>query len=85
MEEREAGRMTDVLTTQVSAALSKLSADQKSATILFAYEPVWAIGTHGIPATAEYADARHKEIKSVSAQILGRNVPCLYGLSLIHI
>ena len=79
LEEREAGRMTDVLTTQVNAALSKLSADQKSTTILFAYEPVWAIGTHGIPATSEYANARHTEIKSVAAQILGRNVPCLYG------
>ena len=35
-------------------------------TILLAYEPVWAIGENGIPATADYADARQAEIIEVA-------------------
>ncbi|WP_297006913.1 triose-phosphate isomerase, partial [Thalassospira sp. UBA6510] len=44
-----------------------------------AYEPVWAIGENGIPATSEYADARQAEIIAVAKDVLGRRVPCLYG------
>lgn len=47
--EREEGRARAVLDAQVRAALGGLSADQKSAAILFAYEPVWTIGANGIP------------------------------------
>lgn len=79
LAERESGRAKDVLATQVRGALSKLSKDQKSAPILFAYEPVWAIGENGIPATSEYADARQAEIIDVAADVLGAKVPCLYG------
>ena len=79
LAERESGRAKDVLATQVRGALSKLSNDQKSAPILFAYEPVWAIGENGIPATSEYADARQAEIIDVAADVLGAKVPCLYG------
>lgn len=79
MAEREAGRATQVLETQVRAALSRLDEKQKSASVLFAYEPVWAIGEQGVPATADYADARHAEIAAVAESVLGRRVPCLYG------
>lgn len=79
LAEREVGRAKDVLAQQVRGALSKLSATQKSATVLLAYEPVWAIGTNGIPATSEYADARQGEISEIAANILGRRLPCLYG------
>lgn len=79
LTEREAGRARQVLETQVRAALSQLSGDQKSATILLAYEPVWAIGVNGIPATSDYADARQAEIIAVAQDVLGRAVPCLYG------
>jgi len=44
-----------------------------------AYEPVWAIGDGGIPATSEYANARHAEIKSIAEDIIKRALPCLYG------
>ena len=64
---------------QVRAALGKLSDAQKSAPILLAYEPVWAIGVNGIPATSEYADARQAEIIAVAESVLGRRIPCLYG------
>lgn len=79
LPEREAGRAAEVLEQQVRGALFKLSDDQKSAEILLAYEPVWAIGENGIPATSEYADARQAEIIAVAQDVLGRKVPCLYG------
>ena len=77
--EREAGLAREVLETQVHGALGKLSEAQKSAQILLAYEPVWAIGANGIPATSDYADARQAEIIDVAQSVLGRRVPCLYG------
>ena len=78
LEEREAGRAHEVLERQVRAALSSVSTDH-DAEILLAYEPVWAIGAGGIPATSEYADARQAEIIEVAQMVLGRKIPCLYG------
>lgn len=79
LAEREAGRAQEVLEAQVRGALGTLSDDQKSAPVLLAYEPVWAIGEGGIPATSDYADARQAEIIAVAEAVLGRRVPCLYG------
>jgi len=79
LAEREAGRAQEVLALQTRAALSKLTAAQSSAPILLAYEPVWAIGDGGIPATSDYADARQAEIIDVAEDCLGRRIPCLYG------
>lgn len=79
LAEREAGRAQEVLDTQVRGALGKLSSDQKCSDILLAYEPVWAIGENGIPATSDYADARQAEIIAVAQDVLGRRIPCLYG------
>lgn len=79
LAERQAGRAQEVLETQVRGALSKLTGTQKQAEILLAYEPVWAIGVNGIPATSDYADARQAEIIAVAKDVLGRKVPCLYG------
>lgn len=79
LAEREAGRAQEVLEAQTRGALSKLTQDQLSAPILLAYEPVWAIGDGGIPATSDYADARQGEIIRVAEDVLGRRVPCLYG------
>ncbi|WP_306258674.1 triose-phosphate isomerase [Pararhizobium sp. IMCC21322] len=79
LPQREAGRAREVLEAQVRGALGKLSAEQKTFPILLAYEPVWAIGVNGIPATSDYADARQAEIIAVAQDILGRKIPCLYG------
>lgn len=79
LEQRESGRAADVLAEEVRGALGKLTDEQKSAEILLAYEPVWAIGVNGIPASSEYADARQAEIIAVAEEVLGRKVPCLYG------
>lgn len=47
-----------------------------------AYEPVWSIGVNGVPATAEYAQKMHQEIKSTLSEIFGsqaEEIPVLYG------
>ncbi len=78
-KQKEEGRAQQVLEEEVRGALGKLTDDQKKATILFAYEPVWAIGEKGIPASADYADARQAEILAVAEEILGCRPLCLYG------
>lgn len=79
LAERESGRAREVLEAQVRGALGRLSGAQKAAPVLLAYEPVWAIGVNGIPATSDYADARQADIIAVAEDVLGRRVPCLYG------
>lgn len=79
LAEREAGRADEVLTAQTSGALAKLGTDQHAREILFAYEPVWAIGDSGIPATADYADRQQALIKRAAAAVLGREPQVLYG------
>ncbi len=64
---------------QVEGALQFLTDTQRSAPILFAYEPVWAIGENGIPATSDYADARQALIKRAAAALLPAEPPVLYG------
>ncbi len=79
MEEREAGRADAVLARQTEAALAFLGEAREGATILFAYEPVWAIGEHGIPASPDYADERQARIRAVAAGLLSAPPPVLYG------
>jgi len=55
-EDKTAGRATDVLCAQVETALGQLTRQQHTAPIILAYEPVWAIGAHGKPATPAYAN-----------------------------
>lgn len=77
LDERNSGNAQEVLARQVLGALQFVG--KTDAQILFAYEPVWAIGVNGIPATSDYADARQAEIIAVAGDLLGRRVPCLYG------
>jgi triosephosphate isomerase len=77
--EREAGRADEVLQRQVEGALGLLEGPARWKPVLLAYEPVWAIGEGGIPATADYADARHAMIAKVARGITGVDVPVLYG------
>ncbi len=79
LAEREAGRADEVLTDQTTGALQFLGADQRAAKVLFAYEPVWAIGEHGIPASSDYADDKQALIKRVAGALLPAPPPVLYG------
>ena len=61
LAEREAGRLNEVISRQVTGGLKDISAeDMKKAVI--AYEPVWAIGT-GKTATPEQANEVHSLIR----------------------
>jgi triosephosphate isomerase len=65
LEEREAGRIEEVITTQINNGLAGIdAADLKK--IVVAYEPVWAIGT-GKTATPEQAQEVHKMIRDLLA------------------
>ncbi|EOD45153.1 Triosephosphate isomerase protein [Neofusicoccum parvum] len=79
LEQREAGKTIDVVTTQLKAVASQLKDWSK---IVIAYEPIWAIGT-GKVATTEQAQEVHAAIrewlkKEVSPSA-SENTRILYG------
>ncbi len=77
LEEREAGKVEDVLATQLSEGLKNLD----SSNIIIAYEPVWAIGT-GVTATPEQAEETHSFVRNFLAEQTKLNAdttPILYG------
>ena len=78
LAEREAGRADAVLDTQVRGALGKLSAAQRQAPLLFAYEPVWAIGVNGIPASCRLCRRTPGADRRVAGDLLGREFPALW-------
>lgn len=82
--QKDAGNADKILASQVTAALSKLSEDQLASPLLFAYEPVWAIGDNGVPASPDYAEDRHMRISNLAEEICGRKIQCLYGGSVNH-
>ncbi len=81
LEEREAGQYFDVIKTQLSETILKLSSDQMQH-IIIAYEPVWAIGT-GKTATPEQAQEIHAFIRNLLSEkfddALADSVSILYG------
>jgi triosephosphate isomerase len=62
LAEREQGRTLEVLDRQLATGLEAATSEQV-ATLVVAYEPVWAIGT-GRNATPEQADEAHRHIRS---------------------
>jgi len=81
LEEREAGLTEDILRRQCGIALREISG-HSAATLIIAYEPVWAIGT-GKTATPELAAEAHRVIRKEAAETLGEEVATrmriLYG------
>ena len=78
-EEFDAKQTEDVLARQVAAALSKITPEHRTDTILFAYEPVWSIGEGGTPAQPGFVNEQHVLIKALTERIMGRPLPVLYG------
>ena len=72
LEQREAGKVEEIITDQTKLALDGLTNEQIENTII-AYEPIWAIGT-GKTATKEDANDAIKAIRNKIAQIYGQNV-----------
>ena len=81
LQEREEGRIEEVVLGQVGGALAGIEAGAAGA-VLWAYEPVWAIGT-GVTATAAQAEEVHAMIRRFLAGRLGTaandEVRILYG------
>jgi triosephosphate isomerase len=73
LEENQAGKTDAVVSKQVRGGLADLTPED-GAKLVVAYEPVWAIGT-GLAATAEDADAIHREVVRKSlADLFGLEV-----------
>ncbi len=69
LEEREAGKLFDVIREQVVVGLKDLSAED-FAKVIIAYEPVWAIGT-GVTASPAQAQEMHKFIRDLLVELFG--------------
>lgn len=80
-EERESGRFFDVIKSQLENGVFHLNAEQ-FATVVLAYEPVWAIGT-GLTASPEQAQEVHAFIRQTLTAKYGEevanNTTILYG------
>ncbi len=72
LEERESGKMNDVLVRQVTNGLMGLSEADFDNTAI-AYEPVWAIGT-GVTATPEQAEEAHAFVRGLVQDQFGEAV-----------
>lgn len=80
-DERKSERQFDVVRQQISEGLFHLDAED-FASVVIAYEPVWAIGT-GLTATPQQAQEMHSFIRSLIAEKYGQAIaeetPILYG------
>ena len=72
LEQREAGKTEEIITSQTKLALEGLTEEQVKNTII-AYEPIWAIGT-GKTATSEDANNSIKSIRTEIEKIYGKDV-----------
>lgn len=80
-EEKEYGISREILCRQLKIGFYNVDPDECK-NIWVAYEPVWSIGVNGTPASAEYAQNMHKEIKGTLYEIFGESaeeIPVLYG------
>ncbi len=84
LEEREAGKTIDIVSTQTTEGLAGIS-KEAAENVVIAYEPVWAIGT-GKTATPEMAQEVHAEIRKVLTNLFGaetaEKMQILYGGSM---
>jgi len=69
LEERDAGRVEEILERQLKGSLEGIPAEDFDA-IVIAYEPVWAIGT-GRNATPQQAQEAHAAIRRFLREMIG--------------
>ncbi len=81
LQQRENGEMQEVLSRQIKGGLSNLTATQM-ATVVIAYEPIWAIGT-GKTASTTQAQEAHFFIRDLLQELFDKKVATqtriLYG------
>ena len=80
LEEREDGKTENILEEQLNFLLSKINKEQLSK-IIFAYEPVWAIGT-GLSASVEQVKNAHILVRKIISDyfnVSSNDLNLLYG------
>ena len=80
LEQRESGKTLDIIRGQIERGLEGLN-EQEISKIVFAYEPVWAIGT-GKTATPQQAQEVHQYIRRVLSYKIDKkaeDILILYG------
>ncbi len=81
LEERESGNTFNVLKKQIKGGLEGVEPSQM-ASVVIAYEPVWAIGT-GVTASKEQAQEAHKFIRELIGKMyekgIAEDLRILYG------
>jgi len=80
LQEREDGKTIKIVQSQVESALMDLELDDYSK-FVFAYEPIWAIGT-GKNATPQEAEQVHSAIREITGSIFGQDselIRIIYG------
>jgi triosephosphate isomerase (TIM) len=81
LEQRDAGRVEEVLSSQLRGSLAGLNGKELQETVI-AYEPVWAIGTgrNATPAQAQQAHAFVREtLAEMSDQSTAERIRIQYG------
>ena len=80
LEERESGKMNNVIATQIKEGLANLSFEQAKGVVV-AYEPIWAIGT-GKTATSDQANEMAMFIRNQLRELfqdVAEDISILYG------
>ena len=72
LDERQGGKMNDVLSRQVSKGLAGL-AEADFERMAIAYEPIWAIGT-GVTATPDQAEEAHAFVRGLVREQFGETI-----------
>ncbi len=80
LEEREAGKVEDVLSHQLALGLATVPQATSADDLAIAYEPVWAIGTGKVAGPEEISHA-HNYIRSQLVEMMGEgeDIRILYG------
>ncbi len=81
-QEKEQNIADEILRIQLKTAFHGIE-KENAKNIWIAYEPVWAIGVGGTPATKEYASEKHMVLKRTLEEMFGKEmgeaIPVLYG------
>lgn len=82
VREKELGIADEILSIQLKVGTGALPPEE-AVRLMVAYEPVWAIGTQGVPAPPEYVSARHRHIRGILTSLfgygVGGDIPILFG------
>lgn len=80
-QQKNNGVTDEVLRSQLKIGLRGVGLSWISG-LWIAYEPVWAIGEGGQPATADYAEEKHAVIRDMLTELYGdagNDIPIFYG------